>query len=153
MTLAAFVFESLVALLLLGAVIMCLRVDRRLRALKTGQDGMMETVRRLDESTDRARASLAALDRAAREHGETLEGRVREARDLADELALLAERAEARAETIARGPERPRPAHPAPEARSEARSETRRDGRAERTAGEALKAGEGRLLDALKAMR
>lgn len=141
MTLAAFVFEALVALLLLGAVIMCLRVDRRLRALKSGQDGMMETVRRLDESTDRARASLAALDRAAREHGETLEARVREARELADELALLTERGEARADALARGPEQPRPVRAPSQARSD------------RTAGEALKAGEGRLLDALKAMR
>ncbi len=142
MTLAAFVFEALVALLLLGAAIMCLRVDRRLRALKTGQDGMMETVRRLDESTDRARASLAALDRAAREHGQTLEARVREARELADELALLTERGDARADALARGPERPRPDRPAP---TQARSE--------RTADDTLKAGEGRLLDALKAMR
>ena len=143
MTLAAFVFEALVALLLVGAVIMCLRVDRRLRALKSGQDGMMETVRRLDESTDRARASLAALDRAAREHGETLETRVRHARELADELALLTDRGEAHADALARGPEQPRPA----------RAPTHAQARSERTAGEALKAGEGRLLDALKAMR
>ncbi|MCH8520419.1 DUF6468 domain-containing protein [Glycocaulis sp.] len=87
---AAFVFEVIVALLLVGAAMMCWRVDRRLKALRDGQDGLRDTVAGLNDAVDRARAALAALDRASRESSEVLEARTREARALADELRLLA---------------------------------------------------------------
>ncbi|MEO1039616.1 MAG: DUF6468 domain-containing protein [Pseudomonadota bacterium] len=137
MTLAAFVFEALVAVLLLFALIACWRLERRLKALRDGQDGMRETVHQLNEATDRARASLAALDRAARQSGAELQTRVVEARRVSDELSLLAERGDMRADALSRRPSRtvtPPPARPVePEAASER--------------------GESRLLDALKAMR
>lgn len=89
MSLAAFVFEALIGLLLIGAAIMCWRVDRRLKTLRDGQDGLRETVNALNDAVDRARAGLAALDRASRESGEVIEMRMKEARALADELRLL----------------------------------------------------------------
>lgn len=104
MSLAAFVFEALIGLLLVGAAIMCWRVDRRLKALRDGQDGLRETVAALNDAVDRARAGLAALDRASRESGEVLEARIREARALADELRLLTSAGESRIERL----ERPR---------------------------------------------
>jgi len=76
MTLAALAFEGLVCLLLAAAAIMCWRVDRRLRTLREGQDGLKETIASLNDAVDRARASLAALDRAARA-GRKPEGRCR----------------------------------------------------------------------------
>lgn len=143
MTLAGFVFEALVALLLLFALIACWRLERRLKALREGQDGMRETVRLLDEATDRARASLAALDRAAKESGAQLQTRVVEARRAADELSLLTARGDARADALSRR----RPARYAAPVENTAQSGS--DSRAESDA----PARGGRLLDALKAMR
>ena len=80
MTLAALIFEGLVAALLVVAVVMCWRVDRRLSALKKGQDGVRESVIALNEATDRARASLGALERATAQSAEVLEKRVADAR-------------------------------------------------------------------------
>ncbi|WP_300543122.1 DUF6468 domain-containing protein [Maricaulis sp.] len=101
MTLAALVFEGLVAALLLVAVVMCWRVDRRLNALKKGQDGVQSSVIALNEATDRARASLAALERATAQSGKELESRVAEARKLSDELRLMAGQADRTAESLA----------------------------------------------------
>jgi Domain of unknown function (DUF6468) len=89
MTLATLVFEGAVALLVLIAAVMLWRVDAKLRALRSGQDGIRASIIALDEASERARASLASLQRAARESGEALEDNVRRARGLSDELRLL----------------------------------------------------------------
>ena len=104
MTLAALVFEGLVAALLLVAVISCWRVDRRLSALKKGQDGVQSSVIALNEATDRARASLAALERATTLSGKELEARVAEARKLTDELSLITGKADRTADSLANRP-------------------------------------------------
>lgn len=96
MSLAAFLFEALIGVLLVGAAVMCWRVDQRLKALRNGQDGLKETIGALNDAVDRARAGLSALDRASRESGEVLEQRTREARALADELRLLTSSGETR---------------------------------------------------------
>jgi len=106
MTLATLVFEGAVALLVLVAAIMLWRVDAKLRALRSGQDGIRASILQLDEASERARASLAALQRAARESGESLEDNVRRARGLADELRLLVEAGDRKAEDIAARPRR-----------------------------------------------
>jgi hypothetical protein len=115
MTLAALIFEGLVAALLLVAVVMCWRVDQRLNALKRGQDGVREAVIALNEATDRARASLAALERATTESADVLERRVREARGLAEELQLMTGHADRAADTISRRPQRRRASEIFPE--------------------------------------
>jgi hypothetical protein len=94
MTLAALVFEGLVAALLVVAVVMCLRVDRRLSALKKGQDGVQSSVIALNEATDRARAALAAVERATKQNGKTLEAQVADARKLSEELRLVTGKAD-----------------------------------------------------------
>lgn len=101
MTIAALIFEGLVAALVLVAAVMLWRVDARLRALKSGTDGVRAAVVALDEATDRARASLASLERATLDGGAELEARVREARRLSDELQLLSGAADRRAEGMA----------------------------------------------------
>jgi hypothetical protein len=101
MTLASLVFEGAVALLVLLAAIMLWRVDSRLRALRSGQDGIRASIIALDEASERARASLAALQRAAKDSGETLDGNVQRAQALADELRLLVDAGDRQAEAIA----------------------------------------------------
>lgn len=119
MSLAAFLFEALIGVLLVGAAVMCWRVDRRLKALRDGQDGLKETVSALNDAVDRARAGLAALDRASREAGEILEQRTREARVLADELRLLTSAGESRLDRFERT-RRPLAASELPAAREDA---------------------------------
>ena len=104
MTLAALVFEGLVAGLLLVAAIMCWRVDARLRALKNGQDGVRQSIIDLNDATDRARASLITLERATGGAGKDLEHQVAEARKLADELRLITSSADRQVESAARRP-------------------------------------------------
>lgn len=109
MSLAAFLFEALIGVLLVGAAVMCWRVDRRLKALRDGQDGLKETVSALNDAVDRARAGLSALDRASKDAGEVLDQRTREARALADELRLLTSAGETRLDRFDRA-RRPQPA-------------------------------------------
>ncbi|MBI1237165.1 MAG: hypothetical protein GC188_10830 [Alphaproteobacteria bacterium] len=106
MTLATLVFEGAVALLVLIAAVMLWRVDARLRALRSGQDGIRASIIALDEASERARASLAGLQRAARESGESLEENVRRAQGLSDELRLLVEAGDRQADSIASRPRR-----------------------------------------------
>ncbi len=136
MSIASLAFEALVCVLLLAAAVMCWRVDRRLRALRDGQDGLKDTIGALNDAVDRARASLAALDRASREQGAALKTEVEHARTLCDELRFLNDQGEARFERAEQRARRERPA-PRP-ASAEPRPET----------GEPR-----RRLDALKALR
>ncbi|KAA5803343.1 hypothetical protein F1654_05910 [Alkalicaulis satelles] len=127
MTLAALAFEGLICILLAAAAIMCWRVDRRLRALREGQDGLKETIAGLNDAVDRARASLAALDRAAREQGAGLKSEVEQARAMADELRLLGAGAESQAARLVGRPQRTsaaRTAEPAAADASRRRLET-----------------------------
>ncbi|EAP91477.1 MAG: hypothetical protein CMH91_12530 [Oceanicaulis sp.] len=118
MTLAGLAFEALVCVLLLMAVIMCWRVDRRLRALRSGQDGLVGTITGLNDAVERARATLSALDRATRDGGESLREEVDRARKLADELRFLSGEAELSAERLTQRPRReaPQPQDDDPEA-------------------------------------
>lgn len=106
MTLASLVFEGAVALLVLLAAIMLWRVDAKLRALRSGQDGIRASIIALDEASERARASLAALQRAAKDSGEKLEANVQRAQSLSDELRLLVDAGDRQAEAIASRPRR-----------------------------------------------
>lgn len=132
MTLASLAFEALVCVLLLAAAVMCWRVDRRLRALRDGQDGLKDTIGALNDAVDRARASLAALDRASREQGAALKDEVEHARSLCDELRFLNDQGEARFERAEPRGRRARSGAPSPAAEESA---------------------SGRRLDALKALR
>jgi hypothetical protein len=134
MTFAAIAYEALVCLLLAAAVVMCWRVDRRLRALRSGQDGLKTTITDLNDAVDRARASLAALDRASKEQGAALKSDVDAARRLSDELRFLTDQGEIQAQSALARRERPAPLPPtrrAPERTDEEQG----------------------LLDALKALR
>lgn len=139
------IFEGLVAVLMLGAAVMCWRVDRRLKSLRDGQDGLARTIGALNDAVDRARASLAALDRASKESGGELKARVSEARQLADELRILTSAGESRAERLASAPRRREPATEPARTRAPASDEAPRD--------TMNGAPPGRLLEALKTLR
>lgn len=126
MSMAAFLFEALIGVLLVGAAVMCWRVDRRLKALRDGQDGLKETVAALNDAVDRARAGLSALDRASKETGEVLEQRTREARALADELRLLTSSGETRLDRFERA-RRPQAASELPREREGAQHPRERE--------------------------
>jgi len=115
MTFAALAFEILVGLLIAAAAVMCWRVDRRLSALRNGQDGLKETIAALNDAVDRARVSLTALDRAAKENGASLRQEVERAQKLTDELRFLSADGDMRADRLASRarPARPEPARPA----------------------------------------
>ncbi|MCP2670781.1 DUF6468 domain-containing protein [Maricaulaceae bacterium EIL42A08] len=123
MTLAALAYEALVCLLLAAAAIMCWRVDRRLRALRSGQDGLKDTITALNDAVDRARASLAALDRASKEQGAALRSDVDAARQLSDELRFLTDQGEAQVQSRLSRRERPMP----PARRAPERTDDERD--------------------------
>ncbi len=78
MSLPAMVFEGAVAAVLVVAALLCWRVDRRLAALRSGQDGVLAAVAALNEATGRAEAAIAALRAASADAG--LEAMVTDAR-------------------------------------------------------------------------
>ena len=53
--------EGLVAVLLVVTVGYCFVLDRRLKALRDGQDGMKEIIRELNKATERAQTGIAQL--------------------------------------------------------------------------------------------
>ena len=94
MTLTALLIDITMCFLLGAAAIMCWRVDQRFRAMRAGQDGLNETITSLNEAVERSRASLSALDRAAKDQGANLKSEVDAARKLADELRFLVDQGE-----------------------------------------------------------
>jgi len=94
-------FEGAVALVLVLVAGLCLRLDRRLTALRAGQDGMQSTVIELSEAAARAEAGVRGLRAASDRVGHDLDEKLAQARAMADELRLLVEHADGRAESVA----------------------------------------------------
>lgn len=86
MTLAGLVFEGVVAALLIVAAVLCWRVDRRLSALRSGQDGVARSIAALAQATQRAEASVAALKAAQSDAGAELEREITRAEEAAARL-------------------------------------------------------------------
>ena len=85
------ILEALVAVLLVVTVVYCAVLDRRLRALRSGQDGLKSIIEGLDGATRRAQTSIGELRAAAEATGMNLSGHVAKARALADELQIMIE--------------------------------------------------------------
>ncbi len=85
------ILDSLVALLLVVTVIYCYQLNARLRALRSGQDGLKDLIRGLNEATERAQAGIAQLKVAGDAAGKELKETVTKSRALADELSLMIE--------------------------------------------------------------
>ncbi len=84
---AGFLFEALVAFVLVIAAVLAWRVDRRLSALRSGADGVAKAVAELVEATNRAQASIQSLRAASSDAGAELDAKLVEARALAESLS------------------------------------------------------------------
>ena len=83
---------DLVVIVLLGATVFyCVLLDRRLRAMRDGQDGLKDTIHTLNEACDRAAMSVRNLSGATEQVDDELEHRLERARELADELGMILE--------------------------------------------------------------
>lgn len=96
------VLEIIVCLFLAATIAYCAVLDRKLRAMRAGQDGMRELVGELNAATQRAAGAIDGLKRASEESGEELAERIRRARGLADELSLMLESGNSIAERLGR---------------------------------------------------
>ncbi len=95
------ILEALVAVLLVVTVVYCAILDRRLKALRSGQDGLKAIVEALDGATRRAQTSIGELRAAAEATGLALSAHTAKGRALCDELQIMAEAGNALADRLA----------------------------------------------------
>jgi outer membrane murein-binding lipoprotein Lpp len=81
--------ELALAALLGVTVIYCALLERKLKVLRSDQDGLKTTIVELSNAISAAGASMRALKSAAAEASQTLETQISRARGLIDELALV----------------------------------------------------------------
>jgi hypothetical protein len=75
--------------LLVVTLIYCIALERRLAAVRHGQEGLTSTIGELNTAITSAGASLRALKAASNDAAETLDHRLTRARTIIDELSLL----------------------------------------------------------------
>lgn len=85
--------DALLATLLIAAMAAIWRLDARLSVLRSGQGMLAKTAQDLNVAVARAEAAIQGLRLTANGCGDDLDARIKRARGLADELALLSERA------------------------------------------------------------
>ena len=102
MTLTFYV-EIALEVLLAATLCYCIVLERRLAAVRKGQEGLSHTIGELNMAISGAGASLRALKAAAGEAAGTLDERLKRARLHIDELSVLAGSAERIADRIERG--------------------------------------------------
>ena len=81
--------ELALSALLAATLIYCALLEKRLRAVRQGQQQMKSTIDSLNASLATAGASLRALQAAAGTIGETLDRKLSLARSTIDELSLV----------------------------------------------------------------
>jgi ABC-type transporter Mla subunit MlaD len=113
------IVEIALTVLLAATLVYCAILERRLSALRKNQDGFKETITELNEAITTAGASMRMLKSSVAGAAETLDDRLKRARGLSDELALLTNSGERIAQRIERGAgapvsDRPRPAGATP---------------------------------------
>lgn len=80
--------ESLLVVLLAACLVFCWRLDRKLTALRGGQDGVRAAAAELVQASVQADASVRALRAAAQEAGRDLQARIDSANALAERLGM-----------------------------------------------------------------
>jgi ABC-type transporter Mla subunit MlaD len=98
----SFALELTLTGLLATTLVYCVLLERRLAAVRKGQEGLKTMIGELDAAISGAGASLRALKAAASSAADTLDERLKRARALADELALLSSSGERIAERFDR---------------------------------------------------
>ncbi|HWX90953.1 MAG TPA: DUF6468 domain-containing protein [Rhizomicrobium sp.] len=84
-----FYLEMALDVLLAFTLIYCVILERRLAAVRRGQEGLSRTIGELNMAISGAGASLRALKAAAGEAAQTLDERLKRARLHIDELSVL----------------------------------------------------------------
>jgi tetrahydromethanopterin S-methyltransferase subunit F len=84
----------LVAVLLATTLIYCFRLDKRLTALRSGQDGFKEVIAALDRATERAQGSLAELKVMGVGAETMLKTEIKRADALLEELKVMVQSAD-----------------------------------------------------------
>src|ERR1700742_5293421 len=98
-----FFMELGLEILLACTLVYCVVLERRLAAVRRGQEGLKTHIGELNMAISGAGASLRALKAAAAESAGTLDERLKRARLHIDELSVLAGSAERIADRIERG--------------------------------------------------
>jgi hypothetical protein len=83
------IVELGLSVLLLATIVYCAILERRLSALRKGQDGLKDTIAKLNESIVAAGSSMRMLKSTAAGAAEALDERIARGRGLADELSIL----------------------------------------------------------------
>ncbi len=94
MSLAALCLNGFLATLLLAALVLGLRLDKKLKGVRDGQQAFVLAVSELNAAASKAQAALADLRAATDEATDTLGGRIARGREIADRLEKLVSRAE-----------------------------------------------------------
>ncbi len=95
--------EIVLALMLAGCLFCFWRLDRKLSALRNGQDGVRAAAAELVQATAQAESAVRAMRMSAQEAGRDLQQRINDARATADRLGLGAGRLRSTADVGARG--------------------------------------------------
>ena len=98
-----FAIEIALDVLLAATLCYCIMLERRLAAVRKGQDGLARMVGELNMAISGAGASLRALKSAANEAAHSLDERLKRARLHVDELSVLVGSAERIADRIEQG--------------------------------------------------
>lgn len=80
--------EALLAVLLGACLFYCWRLERKLAALRDGQDGVRAAAAELAQAAARAEAAVRAMRATANDTGRDLQARIDDARAISDRLGL-----------------------------------------------------------------
>ncbi len=144
--------EIIVCVFLAATIAYCAMLDRRLRIMRSGQDGLRDLVRDLNAATQRAVTAIDGLKQASAATNDELGERVRNARALTDELGLMIEAGNSIAERLGRAERTARQPQPAYQAGTAPRSAPAPQPASARDSATAARAAH-QLLDALKRSR
>jgi len=97
------IVELVLIALLAMTLVTCIVLERKLSALRKGQDGLKQTIGELNGAIVSAGASMRTLKSAAAGAAETLDARLESARAMIDELSLMTASGERIAQRIAGG--------------------------------------------------
>lgn len=100
---SALIVDVILALLLVGAIIACFVVYRRLSTIRQGQDELKQLVDQLNNAAVEAQRSVAGLKASADEIEQRLSAERQKAGILADELAMITEAGNNLADRIEQG--------------------------------------------------
>jgi hypothetical protein len=83
------IIEIMLSALLLATVVYCALLERKLSALRKGQDGLRDIIGELNRAIVSASVSMRTLRATADDAGKNLQEQVSKARGMIDELSLL----------------------------------------------------------------